>query len=150
MLDVLPIRDLGKQWVSRGGRVAGDAAHPHLPTSISGGTQAIVDGVKAVSVQYRGVTDQVAPSLRVYELLRVSDVSTPWIRADGLDSAYAEERCTEALTWVVGGAPFVSRNGPWENADAGWTVQCMLAHNKDCDSTWYMRDNRPLPEQVKQ
>ena len=65
-------RDPLKKWVSDKGRVvlAGDAAHPHLPTSGTGGTQAIEDGATIAAVLGKLGKEQVPLAFRVFEKLR--------------------------------------------------------------------------------
>lgn len=65
-------RDPVRKWVSNGGRVvlAGDAAHPHLPTSGTGGAQAIEDGATlGVLIQRAGKKD-IKKALKIFETLR--------------------------------------------------------------------------------
>jgi len=65
-------RDPVRQWVSDGGRVvlAGDAAHPHLPTSGTGGAQAIEDGATlGVLIRKAGRRD-LKKALKIFERLR--------------------------------------------------------------------------------
>ncbi|PVH76698.1 FAD/NAD(P)-binding domain-containing protein [Cadophora sp. DSE1049] len=61
-----------KQWISEGGRLAlvGDAAHPHLATSGTGGAQAIEDGATiGALIDINGKTN-IPLALKVYEKLR--------------------------------------------------------------------------------
>ncbi|GAA6050674.1 hypothetical protein JCM3770_000886 [Rhodotorula araucariae] len=75
----LVFRDPLPTWVSKGGRtcVLGDAAHPFLPTSQQGASQAVEDGVTiahALSLaQAKGLPLSVA--LRAYETLRYERVA---------------------------------------------------------------------------
>jgi 2-polyprenyl-6-methoxyphenol hydroxylase-like FAD-dependent oxidoreductase len=65
-------RDPVRQWVSDGGRIvlAGDAAHPHLPTSGTGGAQAIEDGATlGVLIKKAGKKD-LRRALKIFEKLR--------------------------------------------------------------------------------
>ena len=63
-------RDPVKQWVSEGGRIAlvGDAAHPHLSTSGTGGAQALEDGACIAALLEK--TTDIPLALKVYEKLR--------------------------------------------------------------------------------
>jgi 2-polyprenyl-6-methoxyphenol hydroxylase-like FAD-dependent oxidoreductase len=63
-------RDPVKQWVSDGGRIAlvGDAAHPHLSTSGTGGAQALEDG--ACLGALLELTSDITLATKVYEKLR--------------------------------------------------------------------------------
>jgi 2-polyprenyl-6-methoxyphenol hydroxylase-like FAD-dependent oxidoreductase len=61
-----------KQWVSDGGRIAlvGDAAHPHLATSGTGGAQAIEDGATlGALVDINGKTN-IPLALKAYQRIR--------------------------------------------------------------------------------
>ena len=72
----LVYRDPLPTWVSPKGRTAliGDAAHPFLPTSIQGGSQAMEDGTcLAVCLQLSG-KQKVSEALRAYEKLRYERV----------------------------------------------------------------------------
>ncbi|KAI0046171.1 monooxygenase [Auriscalpium vulgare] len=63
-------------WISNGGRLAliGDAAHPFLPTSIQGASQAIEDGVTlAVTLQLAGKS-AVPMAVRAFETIRYTRV----------------------------------------------------------------------------
>lgn len=65
-------RDPLRNWVSKGGRVllVGDAAHPHLPTSGSGATQAIEDGATIGALLDRLGGDQIPLAFMAFELMR--------------------------------------------------------------------------------
>lgn len=65
-------RDPVKQWVSEGGRIAlvGDAAHPHLATSGTGGAQAIEDGATLGALLDLTGKGNITLATRVYEKLR--------------------------------------------------------------------------------
>jgi len=65
-------RDPVKPWVSQGGRVClvGDAAHPHLATSGTGGAQAIEDGATIAVLLERTGNKDISLALRAYERLR--------------------------------------------------------------------------------
>lgn len=72
----LVYRDPLPTWVSPKGRIAliGDAAHPFLPTSIQGASQAMEDGACiAVCLQLSGKA-QVTDALRAYEKIRYDRV----------------------------------------------------------------------------
>ncbi|KAG8214966.1 monooxygenase [Butyriboletus roseoflavus] len=59
-------------WVSKSGRVVliGDAAHPFLPTSTQGASQAIEDGVTLAVVLKMAGKDRVPLAARVWEAIR--------------------------------------------------------------------------------
>lgn len=65
-------RDPVKQWVSPKGRIAlsGDAAHPFLPSSGNGASQAIEDATTIASALELAGKDNVTLALRAYESLR--------------------------------------------------------------------------------
>jgi 2-polyprenyl-6-methoxyphenol hydroxylase-like FAD-dependent oxidoreductase len=65
-------RDPIKPWVSPKGRVAivGDAAHPHLATSATGGAQGVEDGATIAACLSRTGKADIPLALRVYEKLR--------------------------------------------------------------------------------
>lgn len=65
-------RDPIKKWVSSTGRIviAGDAAHPHLPTSGSGATQAIEDAATLGAVFDTLGKTKVPLAFRIFEKLR--------------------------------------------------------------------------------
>ncbi|KAL6703090.1 hypothetical protein ACN47E_010227 [Coniothyrium glycines] len=71
-------RDPQPSWISRFGRVVqiGDAAHPFLPTSISGGTMAMEDGYSlATCLALAGGKTNVGLATRVHNKLRFERVS---------------------------------------------------------------------------
>lgn len=65
-------RDPVKQWVSAGGRIAlvGDAAHPHLATSGTGGAQAIEDGATIGALIELCGSEKIATATAAYQRLR--------------------------------------------------------------------------------
>lgn len=65
-------RDPVRQWVSDGGRVvlAGDAAHPHLPTSGTGGAQAIEDGATLAALIKKAGPKHLKIALKMFEKMR--------------------------------------------------------------------------------
>lgn len=65
-------RDPIKKWVSANGRVAiaGDAAHPHLPTSGSGAAQAIEDAATLGALTDKLGTKDIPLTLRTFERMR--------------------------------------------------------------------------------
>jgi 2-polyprenyl-6-methoxyphenol hydroxylase-like FAD-dependent oxidoreductase len=65
-------RDPIRKWVSEGGRVAisGDAAHPFLPSSGNGASQAIEDSVTIATALRLAGRENVKLALRAYETLR--------------------------------------------------------------------------------
>jgi len=68
----LIIHDPLPTWISKSARVVliGDAAHPFLPTSMQGGSQAIEDGVVlAVALQLAG-KDNLPPAVQAWEKIR--------------------------------------------------------------------------------
>ncbi|GAA5912597.1 hypothetical protein JCM6882_004812, partial [Rhodosporidiobolus microsporus] len=69
----LVFRDPLPTWVSAKGRICllGDAAHPHLPTSIQGASQGVEDATTiANALRLCGSKSNVPEALRVYEELR--------------------------------------------------------------------------------
>ena len=72
----LVYRDPLPTWISPNSRIAliGDAAHPFLPTSIQGASQAMEDGVTlAICLELSGKSD-VQTALRAYEKIRYDRV----------------------------------------------------------------------------
>ncbi|KAM5346043.1 hypothetical protein ACJ41O_009048 [Fusarium nematophilum] len=71
-------RDPIKKWVSDKGRVVlvGDAAHPHLPTSGSGGGMAIEDGAALASLVDKAGKSNLKLALRAFEKLRFDRTSS--------------------------------------------------------------------------
>lgn len=72
----LVYRDPLPTWVSRRARILllGDAAHPFLPTSIQGASQAMEDGVALAACLDKAGKDQVQEALRVWERIRYDRV----------------------------------------------------------------------------
>lgn len=72
----LVYRDPLPRWVSDHGRIAllGDSAHPFLPTSAQGATQAMEDGVVLALCLKRGGKSGVPASLRAYQEIRYERV----------------------------------------------------------------------------
>ncbi|OAG25974.1 FAD/NAD(P)-binding domain-containing protein [Alternaria alternata] len=70
-------RDPQPQWVSKGGRVVqlGDAAHPFLPTSFSGGTMAMEDAYSLAACLQISGKKNVAIATKVHNKLRFERVS---------------------------------------------------------------------------
>ncbi|GAA5837196.1 hypothetical protein JCM11251_005282 [Rhodosporidiobolus azoricus] len=69
----LVFRDPLPTWVSANGRICllGDAAHPHLPTSIQGASQGIEDATTiANTLRLCGSKQNIPEALRVYQELR--------------------------------------------------------------------------------
>ena len=68
----LVYRDPLPRWVSGQGRIAllGDAAHPFLPTSIQGATQAMEDGVAMAVCLKRAGKGNVPNAVRAYQEIR--------------------------------------------------------------------------------
>lgn len=66
-------RDPLPRWVSDGGRIAllGDSAHPFLPTSAQGATQAMEDGVTIAVCLRRGGKEGVAKATKTYQDIRL-------------------------------------------------------------------------------
>ncbi|KAH7379764.1 putative MAK1-like monooxygenase [Cadophora sp. MPI-SDFR-AT-0126] len=72
----LVYRDPLPTWVSKGGRIAllGDSAHPFLPTSAQGATQALEDGVTlAITLRRAGKAD-IPTAVRAYQAIRYDRV----------------------------------------------------------------------------
>ncbi|UPX11207.1 Salicylate 1-monooxygenase [Ascochyta rabiei] len=70
-------RDLQPQWTSKIGRVVqlGDAAHPFLPTSFSGGTMAMEDAYSLAACLYIAGKKDVPLAIKVHNKLRFERVS---------------------------------------------------------------------------
>ncbi|KNG45403.1 fad binding domain-containing protein [Stemphylium lycopersici] len=70
-------RDPQPQWASKGGRVIqlGDAAHPFLPTSFSGGTMAMEDGYSLAACLSLAGRENVQLATKVHNKLRFERVS---------------------------------------------------------------------------
>ena len=69
----LVYRDPRPRWVSDKGRITllGDAAHPFLPTSVQGATQAMEDGVViAVCLKKAQSKNRVPAAVRAYQDIR--------------------------------------------------------------------------------
>ena len=65
-------RNPQRQWVSPGGRIVqiGDAAHPFLPTSASGGTMAMEDAYSLATCLQIGGKDGIPLATKVHNHLR--------------------------------------------------------------------------------
>lgn len=72
----LVYRDPLPTWVSEHGRIAllGDAAHPFLPTSAQGATQALEDGVTIAVCLKEGGKANVPAAVRTYQAIRYDRV----------------------------------------------------------------------------
>jgi 2-polyprenyl-6-methoxyphenol hydroxylase-like FAD-dependent oxidoreductase len=72
----LVFRDPLPTFISKHGRIAliGDAAHPFLPTSIQGASQAIEDGVTIAVCLEKSGKHSVAEAMRTYEAIRYERV----------------------------------------------------------------------------
>jgi 2-polyprenyl-6-methoxyphenol hydroxylase-like FAD-dependent oxidoreductase len=72
----LVYRDPLPKWVSEHGRIAllGDSAHPFLPTSAQGATQAMEDGVVMAICLRRAGKGSVPAAVRAYEDIRYERV----------------------------------------------------------------------------
>jgi 2-polyprenyl-6-methoxyphenol hydroxylase-like FAD-dependent oxidoreductase len=72
----LVYRDPLPTWVSKHGRIAllGDAAHPFLPTSAQGATQAVEDGVTLAVMLKRAGKENVPAAVRAYQAVRYDRV----------------------------------------------------------------------------
>ncbi|EXJ75071.1 uncharacterized protein A1O5_01767 [Cladophialophora psammophila CBS 110553] len=70
-------RDPTRKWVSDKGRVVlvGDSAHPHLPTSGTGGVQAIEDAATLVAVLDSLGKEKIPLAFRVFQKLRYERTS---------------------------------------------------------------------------
>ncbi|CAL5874807.1 uncharacterized protein PFLUO_LOCUS9109 [Penicillium psychrofluorescens] len=73
----LVYRDPLPKWVSEHGRIAllGDSAHPFLPTSAQGATQAMEDGVVMAICLRRAGKGSVPAAVRAYEYIRYERVT---------------------------------------------------------------------------
>ncbi|KAI1402508.1 putative monooxygenase [Hypoxylon fuscum] len=75
----LVYRDPLPTWISKGRRIAliGDSAHPFLPTSIQGASQAMEDGVTiAVCLREAGGPDKVQEAVAAFEAIRYERVKS--------------------------------------------------------------------------
>jgi len=72
----LVYRDPLPTWVSENGRICllGDAAHPFLPTSAQGATQALEDGVTLAITLRKAGKENVPAALRAYQDIRYDRV----------------------------------------------------------------------------
>ncbi|RYP43703.1 hypothetical protein DL768_009764 [Monosporascus sp. mg162] len=72
----LVYRDPLPTWVSPKGRIllVGDSAHPFLPTSAQGATQALEDGVTIAVCLRKGGKDNIPTAVRAHEKIRYSRV----------------------------------------------------------------------------
>jgi 2-polyprenyl-6-methoxyphenol hydroxylase-like FAD-dependent oxidoreductase len=72
----LVYRDPLPTWVSPRGRILllGDSAHPFLPTSAQGATQALEDGVNIAVCLRRGGKDDIPEAVRTHERIRYDRV----------------------------------------------------------------------------
>lgn len=72
----LVFRDPLETFVSPGGRIVliGDAAHPFLPTSIQGASQAMEDGAAAAACLDIGGKERLLEAIKVYEKIRYERV----------------------------------------------------------------------------
>ncbi|KAF4957337.1 hypothetical protein FSARC_11336 [Fusarium sarcochroum] len=72
----LVYRDPLPTWISKHGRIAllGDAAHPFLPTSAQGATQAMEDGVTIAVCLKRAGRDNIPGALKAHQSLRYDRV----------------------------------------------------------------------------
>lgn len=72
----LVFRDPLPTFISPKARIAliGDAAHPFLPTSIQGASQAVEDGVTIAVCLEKGRKDNIALALKAYEAIRYERV----------------------------------------------------------------------------
>ncbi|KAH7908345.1 monooxygenase [Hygrophoropsis aurantiaca] len=72
----LIVHDPLPTWISKTGRVVlvGDAAHPFLPTSVQGASQAIEDGVTLAVTLQLGKKDNVQLATRTWEAIRYDRV----------------------------------------------------------------------------
>jgi 2-polyprenyl-6-methoxyphenol hydroxylase-like FAD-dependent oxidoreductase len=70
-------RDPIRQWLSEHGRIvlAGDAAHPHLPTSGQGAAQAFEDAATIATVTDELGKDQIPRAFKAFEMLRYERTS---------------------------------------------------------------------------
>lgn len=68
----LVYRDPLPTWISKAGRIAllGDSAHPFLPTSAQGATQAMEDGVTIAICLRRAGKEDVPDAVRTYQRIR--------------------------------------------------------------------------------
>jgi len=72
----LVYRDPLPTWVSKGGRICllGDSAHPFLPTSAQGATQALEDGVTLAICLKKAGKNNIPVAVRTYQEIRYDRV----------------------------------------------------------------------------
>ncbi|KAM5355001.1 hypothetical protein ACJ41O_001647 [Fusarium nematophilum] len=156
-------RDPIRQWVSPGGRIAlaGDAAHPHLPTSGQGAAQAFEDASTIGSVLDKLGKNDIPTALRAFEKLRYERTSLTqrmgwetrhrWHQTDWdavasnpeflkmpqplwLYNFDAEKYAYDRLADAVGSThtgTFVSTNTPEGHVHEDWTVEMMMELEKE-------------------
>lgn len=95
----LVYRDPLPTFVSPKGRIAliGDAAHPFLPTSIQGASQAMEDGVTLAACLDVAGKDKVTEGMRVYEKIRYDRVHR--IQATGVSTRDKWHKADWDLIW---------------------------------------------------
>lgn len=87
-------RDPLPRWVSDHGRITllGDSAHPFLPTSAQGATQAMEDGVTLAVCLKRGGKGRVPAAVRAYQDIRlVAESFCP--RASLFEARWKRKKC---------------------------------------------------------
>lgn len=86
-------RDPQPQWVSKGGHVVqlGDAAHPFLPTSFSGGTMAMEDAYSLAACLHVAGKQHVALATKVHNKLRYADIDCGETPATNLKTVGSSE-----------------------------------------------------------
>lgn len=82
----LVYRDPLPTWISKEGRLAviGDAAHPFLPTSIQGASQALEDGVTLAVVLNMAGKEDVPTAVRAFEDIRYARVRRAQLTGESL------------------------------------------------------------------
>ncbi|KIW90820.1 uncharacterized protein Z519_08603 [Cladophialophora bantiana CBS 173.52] len=157
-------RDPIKKWVSSKGRIAiaGDAAHPHLPTSGSGAAQAIEDAGTLGALLDKLGQDRIPLAFQVFERIRYERTSLTqrmgwetrhrwhqtdwdavkanpdylkmpqpmWLYAHDARQ-YAYDQCDAAVESLEKGKDFNSTNLPEGYTHEDWTVEMMLALEKN-------------------
>ncbi|KAF2811870.1 FAD/NAD(P)-binding domain-containing protein [Mytilinidion resinicola] len=166
-------RDPVKKWVSDKGRVCvvGDAAHPHLPTSGTGGASAIEDGATIAALLEN--TEDVPLALRSYIALRYERTAltqrmgwetrhrwhqTDWegvannpaflklpqpVWLNGHDAEqYAYDNFDAVTANVLKQAPFTSTNVPEGHVHEDWTIATMMsAEGEKAEAGFYVVNN---------
>ncbi|KAF4304522.1 hypothetical protein GTA08_BOTSDO07409 [Botryosphaeria dothidea] len=139
-------RDPLSDWTSPKGRIvlAGDASHPHLPSSASGAMQAVEDGVTLGALADALGAQNVPDLFRTFRLIRSERTNltqrlgwenrykfhhTDWdaVKANpGWAKAYAYDNAKAALESVKSGSPFQNTNVPEGHRVQEWSINDLI------------------------